>query len=104
MTNIEATKLINLVRKNTFKDLLLKKFCDEMLELLKDKPAAPIVYSRQKKIVTLRVAELSFGLFHDNTLMMSKGGDEPEMTMVPIYLFKEVCELFADLENTKCPN
>lgn len=104
MTNIEATKLINLVRKNTFKDLELKAFCDEMLELLKDKTSAPIVYSRQKKIVTLRVAELSFGLFHDNTLMMSKGDDEPEMTMVPIYLFKEVCELFADLENTKCPD
>ena len=43
----------------------------------KDKTAAPIIYSRQKKIVTLRVAALSFGLFHDSTLMMSKGGDEP---------------------------
>lgn len=104
MTDIEATKLINLVRKNSFKDLELKAFCDEMLGLLKDKTAAPIIYSRQKNIVTLRVAALSFGLFHDSTLMMSKGGDEPDMTMVPIYLFKEVCELFADLENTKCPN
>lgn len=104
MTNSEAVKLINLVRKNTFKDLVLKAFCNEMLELLKDKAAAPIIYSRQKKIVTLRVADLSFGLFLDNTLMMSKSGDEPEMTMVPIYLFKEVCNLFADVENTKCPN
>lgn len=104
MTNSEATKLINLVRKNTFKDLILKAFCDEMLDLLKDKTVAPIIYSRQKKIVTLRVAGLSFGLFHDNTLLMSKSGDEAEMTMIPICLFKEVCELFADVENTKCPN
>lgn len=101
MTNSEATKLINLVKKNTFRDLALKAFCDEMLDLLKDKAVGPIIYSRQKKVVTLRVAELSFGLFHDNTLMTSKSGDEPEMTMIPIYLFKEVCDLFADVENTK---
>lgn len=101
MTNSEATKLINLVRKNTFRDLVLRVFCDEMLDLLKDKAVAPIIYSRQKKIVTLRVAELSFGLFHDNTLVMRKSSGESEMTMIPAYLFKEVCELFADVENTR---
>ncbi|MGM8939045.1 hypothetical protein ACS8E2_10165 [Psychrobacter glaciei] len=104
MTNSEAVRLVSLVRKNTFKDLMLKEFCDEMLSLLKDKTVAPIIYSRQKKLVTLRVSGLSFGLFHDNTLLMSKHGDEPEMTMIPIYLFKEVCDLFANVENTKCPN
>ncbi|AEO00998.1 hypothetical phage protein [Psychrobacter phage Psymv2] len=101
MNNSEAVKLISLLRKNTFKDLMLRTFCDEMLILLKDKAVAPIIYSRRKKLITLRVGELSVGLFDDNTLMMMQGNNEPEMTMIPIYLFKEVYNLFESVENTK---
>ena len=101
MTNSEAKKLINLVKKNTFRDLVLRAFCDEMLDLLKNESVEPIIYSRKKNMVTLRVAELSLGLFHDNTLVMRKSSGESEMTMIPIYLFQKVCDLPVGVENIK---
>jgi len=96
MNKLEAKKILNLLRKSTFKDVVLRGFYDEMIGLIDSDNYEPLIYNKGKRMITLRVNELSIGLFHDNTLGMMRGNGEMELTMIPVYLFREVSGLFSE--------
>lgn len=96
MNKLEAKKILNLLRKSTFKDIVLRDFYDEMIGLIDSDNYEPLIFNKGKRMITLRVNEFSVGLFHDNTLGMMRGNCEMELTMIPIYLFREVSGLFSE--------
>lgn len=96
MNKSEAKKMLNLLRKSTFKDVVLRNFYDEMIGFIDSDNHEPLIFNKTKGMITLRVNELSIGLFRDNTLGMMRGNNEMKLTMTPIYLFKEVGDLFSE--------
>lgn len=96
MNKLEAKKMLSLLRKSTFKDIILRDFYDEMIVLIDLDEYEPLTFNKGKRMILLRVNHLSIGIFSDNTLGMRKDDGVFELTMIPTYLFKEVSELFSE--------